>query len=164
MFLQYKPDLSFPDDNHFLSLVLIHLTVILDLEIRQIYTSGSDVYGTGYQSGQKVLNRVNCELQGNPVTTEGVLGSSGCALQAPGEYRATDLGGSSFQDMSTRQYGVVAAKQIRISVDCNIPFIISTFLPAWKNKKWFVNLLRGWGVCTCWWLHGKILDVGTENT
>lgn len=47
--------------------------MILELESRQISTSGSDVCGTGYESSQKVLNRVNCELQGNPVTIEGVL-------------------------------------------------------------------------------------------
>lgn len=70
---------------------------------------------------------------------------TGCALQVPVEYRAIDTQGSTSQEMGTRQSAVVAEKQIRIPVDCHIPFIISSFLSAWKNEKWFVNMLKIWG-------------------
>lgn len=105
VFHQYKPDPSSTNDNQLLSLVVIQLTVILELETRQICTLGSDVCGTGYQSGQKVLSRVNCELQSNPLQLllKMCWSSSytGCALQIPVEYRAIDTEGSTSQEMGT---------------------------------------------------------------
>jgi len=146
VFHQHKPDLSSTDDNKLLSLVVSQLSVILEPETRQICTSHSDVCGTGYQSGQEVLKRVDCELQGKPLQLllKVCWGSSytGCALQVPTEYRAIDSDGSASQATDTRQCDVLAAKQIRVPVDCDIPFIISSFLFAWKNEKWFANMLR----------------------
>lgn len=56
-----------------------------------------------------------------------------------------DSKGSTFQETAAKQCAVVAAKQIIVPVDCEIPFISSSFLSAWKNEKWFVSMLRIWG-------------------
>lgn len=135
-----KPDTSSTDDNQYLSLVVIQLTGILELGMRQTIS----VRPESPEQGE-----VTSELQDKPLCLPlKVCWSSsgtGCALQVPVKSRVIDSQGSTSQGMGTRQCAVAAEKKTSIPVDCHILCIISSFLSAWKNEKWFVNMLKIWG-------------------